>query len=787
MLTIHLTGQTEKRSSTNPLGLDPCPLYHQQRTYNALQEPDTHLVVNSYNTGTGKTRAAMMHLHALHQSGKLHNTLFIAPTNALLKQHADDVQEFVTQYKLDFKVIAITAKRIDQFREQIIAQGHKEKLRKGKTLEQLIANYRLFFPEENQRKGLIIVVNPDIFYYAIQFQYNHNDERNLFERFITSFQYAIIDEFHYYDKKQLASFFFFFAMYKKMGWFAQGKKICLLSATPDYHVQQFLDQLLAENWQLIAPENEPADSDTLPTIPTLTPLTLNIAHDSLDDWVQTYQQTIYEWVDAGLDGAIISDSLKRINRLRLFLLGRLGKKIGRITGPELEADRQLATAKPLILATPTVDIGYNFKKQNKKRQNIDFLVCEARFGDDLIQRIGRAGRILGKQHAQTSQATILINEEAYNKLRTHDNQTVTRAEFKTLINSIEELPTKHNLVGYLREFAITEIYYPLHRAGRMVDVPTKQKLTELHQQLCDLFGVSDKHITRQTWFLDKYFRSYQARQQWLTQIKKSEMIPYNLSTAEHVSDWFKFRGLGEYTSFDMVDHLKNENVLAHPQQKIDLYAFVESQKALTKSLFNFRDSFPSAEAILYDANNLFSEQKINRYDIFHIISEYEIHWYVDRAEFVQQHGQPLYEAPFYGRILKHKEEKLTVALKLETDYTQEEFDELFTGRTIALKHVSLRTYDTQKALVDLPAPIAQAIYDMHTIMVLVPIGCEGRAINVFRHSPFYSYDLHIQYDSDGGQSVKYIAYVGKAAHFAYSELKGAFKIAEKMKTTAIIL
>ena len=39
------------------LDLKHPPLYHQQRTYEALKAND--LVINTYNTGTGKTRACV--------------------------------------------------------------------------------------------------------------------------------------------------------------------------------------------------------------------------------------------------------------------------------------------------------------------------------------------------------------------------------------------------------------------------------------------------------------------------------------------------------------------------------------------------------------------------------------------------------------------------------------------------------------------------------------------------------------------------------------------------------
>ena len=56
-ITINLNAGYEKISPTNQFDLKHPPLYHQQRTYDALKTND--LVINTYNTGTGKTRAAL--------------------------------------------------------------------------------------------------------------------------------------------------------------------------------------------------------------------------------------------------------------------------------------------------------------------------------------------------------------------------------------------------------------------------------------------------------------------------------------------------------------------------------------------------------------------------------------------------------------------------------------------------------------------------------------------------------------------------------------------------------
>ena len=82
---------------------------------------------------------------------------------------------------------------------------------------------------------------------------------------------------------------------------------------------------------------------------------------------------IEEWHAQSLDGVIISSSLGRINDINA-LLHHLDPV--RITGPEPQSERQ--RARPLILATPTVDIGYNFGRPGKRRQSIDRLVLQRR-------------------------------------------------------------------------------------------------------------------------------------------------------------------------------------------------------------------------------------------------------------------------------------------------------------------------------------------------------------------------------------------------------------------------
>ena len=788
MITIHLTGQNEKLAPENPWNLSQRPLYHQYRTAIALKDPTTHLVVNSYNTGTGKTRASFLHLFALHNQRK--DVLLIAPTNALLGQHAEDAGEFVAAHGLNFKVIPITAAEIQKHREKIVAEGNysAQQMRKGEILFRLIRNYREFFPGEYQRQGIIFVVNPDIFYYALMFQYTTHDQRNLFQSFLTHFQYIIVDEFHYYDQKQLAFFLFFFAISQQMGYFDHAeRKICLLSATPNAHVIDYLNQLFDDHWQHVSPENEPVGSESLETICTLAPLTLKIDSQKLMDWgvgngrflqIAIHQQNQH--------GAVISDSLRRINQLYAALAPALGAdNLGRITGPEPEAARQLATGKPLILATPTVDIGYNFKKIGKQRQNIDFLICEVRFGDDLIQRLGRAGRVLGKSEQDTpSQAVALLPETAVDALRPYNEQTVTRAQFKTIIQQNQDkLPQKHNLTGYIKSWAITEIFYPIYRADKQFVLPEEHEAIEaLFESLQKLFGV--RHTSFKS--LSNYFRKFYYRQQWLKKTKNN--IPLNKETAAQVADWFKFRqepDIGEPSAADILPHLNHETILAHPEQQAALRQFVTSQVQLTQSLFNFRDSFQGPTAVLYDPHHNLSSETINQHDLFHILESYDVQWFADRHEFNALCPTTERTGDFYGQIRAHRDPLLRLELAYQASESQEEFQHLWEGRPAALTGFQLQAREHGGNLFPMPHQFITALAEKHLTVLLIAPDMKGWAMRSLMHSPIYGRKLIITFQDRA--AVEYTAYIGKAAWLAYPELQIAFKIRDRMKSKAIII
>src|SRR5690606_9807309 len=110
----------------------------------------------------------------------------------------------------------------------------------------------------------------------------------------------------------------------------------------------------------------------------------------------------------------------------------------------------------------------------------------------------------------------------------------------------DALPQKHNLTGYIRTWAITELFYPIYQANRMAMQDEQPLLESLYQQLRELFGVRGGTFRS----LSAYFRKFYYRQKWLGEVK--EQIPFTKATAEHVADWFKFQGEGESSATDLL-------------------------------------------------------------------------------------------------------------------------------------------------------------------------------------------------------------------------------------------
>jgi CRISPR-associated endonuclease/helicase Cas3 len=784
MTTITLLAHEEKLApaDTLPDFQHATPLlYHQVRTYEALQEKP--LVMNIYPTGTGKTVAALLRL--LHPDQCNHNTLIIAPTNALIAQHAAEARDFIANYSLQLRV----------FEADAAALGALDgELRSGERLQRFLENPLTFaeqlnLPDDAEKQPFVVVTNPDIFYYGLYFQYRRNDQRNVFSKVIGNFRYVVIDEFHYYDNKQFANFLFFFAFWKQWNYFEHGRSICLLSATPRANVYHYLNQLFGSGaWTLIAPDNEPPESAAYATVPTLTELRLTVVADQIEKWVAGNLSRIEGWQSEQLDSAIISSSLGKINDT-YALLQHLAPT--RITGPEPHAKRQ--EVRPLTLATPTVDIGYNFGRPGKCRQSIDRLVCDARFGDELTQRIGRTGRVLGRAETSClSEAIVIVNDEAAEELRAYAGQRLARAEWAAAVAQLRHLPSKHQLDGYVRSHAVMEAFYPILQVSKLTD-DEEASLEELYTMLRSLFAPNSKPQTK---FLQFFFTKYDKRRLWLNLSPEAKRWKLDdqwnaKDLAQHFADYVSWRESRKgkemrYTGAAFQQQLP-KLLLNHAQQKRDLVAFIESQVALTKAIFNFREAWQGPIAAIYDQGKMMSSEPVSCYDLLHLVSNYRLYIYRNQAEFECTTHASI-SADFYVAIEGFRDPKLTLGFDYQSDYSRSEFEDRYCRSVVALRGLQLtakeRGVDGMPTMLD--ERIRHAIEHMWTPCLIVAEESWWPLLSVLKGSPFYARDLLVDYPD--GLSVPYKIVTGTAAFHILPELKRHYAMLDKkLSSEAIFL
>lgn len=620
MKHFRVKGESLKKAPSSPY------LYHQRRTIDELM--NNSVVFNTYPTGAGKTIASLLYL----KENTSVDTLFIAPTNELLRQHSDDIKEFVTKNDLPHIVVKIDASVIEKLRD-----GH----RKGATLYEVLSN-PLQFREElsieniehDGKRPVIVVVNPDIFYYCFYSLYGNTDKGNLMDLIIKKFNYIVIDEFHYYNSKQLANFLFFMLLSKEFNYFKYGgRKMCILTATPDALVEEYLKRG-GIKYKIISNENENFESEAYEKLKTLSELDLYITNKSLDE----IASEMYKYNTLKNDCVVISQSIYRVNKLKEQLInsGISKDDIGIITGAIKSQERKSAVEKSLIIATPTVDIGYNFKKENKESQNIDTVITEANTCDQALQRIGRAGRILGKKvQNQRSQVVVCVTDGTYEAFK-EETREISRFELKKLIK--EAMPERNIMKKYIESNGILELCFPIQEMYRKMAWQNKFIIENLFDMVISVFAPKSKEsfktlsakiskYKRQCIFLNEYDKSNEKKEV-VQNIDNKLFIDFykNYSPEENEDEVIDDSILDDFSEQD-IKILKSD-------VEEELIHYINSEITKIKSLTNFRGSDISKPALVFDKHYKFGqEHRIFVYDIFHLMRYYDIDWYENKKEF----------------------------------------------------------------------------------------------------------------------------------------------------------
>lgn len=653
---------------------------HQIDTYNANKEYD--IVFNTYPTGTGKTRASLLHI----LDKPFDNVLFIAPTNELISQHCKDIKNFIQKTGLSHNIIEINAKIIQNILKE------SEITRKGELLYRLLANplseefiekLNLASEKIDYTAPFILVTNPDIFYYAITFGYNNNDKRNIFHSFFTQFNYIVVDEFHYYNPKQLCCFLFFFTLSLKFGYFKDGKrKITLLTATPSSQVLGYFERLKDEGIRYLILEPEKVSPEEKNAVRTLSKIKLSFysledkSENKFSKNIEKLKDYILEKGKANFDGAIISNSLININDCKTVLKNYNITNFREITGIVDKEDRAKYKDSNLILATPTVDIGYNFDR-DKERQNIDYLIFDFRYEDQFWQRLGRAGRILGKQEQDfLSEVIVFIPNDLLAILKTsfEENKTIYRNEL--MLFTKKHFSQRDDFYNYISFYGISEMSKPIENLKAIFPKDKESIITE------DLFEAVSKVFTGKT---RSYFHSIQKFSKRYTSLEIAQKDT-NKTSQEIVNEFSNL-----FTRNDRKELIAKES----------LENFIKEEYFFIKGLYNFREAFQGITALIYDPNKIMSSnsEKVFSYDLFHLLKYYELEFYSSKSEFIKELPIEVNynDESLFCKIISRLENNRSISFFHDSNLDKDFFEERYLNKITSKNNIDFNLYLNKEA------------------------------------------------------------------------------------------
>jgi CRISPR-associated endonuclease/helicase Cas3 len=589
-------------------------LQHQVDVYEASENHD--IIADTAPTGTGKTQAGLNVL--LHNPQR--NAIYIAPTNALIDQQTKTAEKFVRDANLPHLVKAASAKEVNSWPDDRVGK------RSGEKIYNVLREPATIFPECGGGRPLLLVMNPDIFYYATFFAYNKLDRANIASEFYSSFSTVIVDEFHLYDAKQLVSLFFYLALSKEFGYFQNNRKIVLLTATPEPACEEALNVLEKNGVRIYRTDSKNRIENLLPS---QTQVNLEIRKQPekdklIPEIVAEVVRRIQEFPDR--NGAVILDSKDTLGRISDRLRDRgFGEFCGRITGDTPKEERPLAAQKQVILATSTVDVGFNFERENPPpRQNLDWLIFSTRDRFSFWQRIGRVGRVLGKAQTDiSSQAIAYLPDRAWEQGIAELDCSGGRNSLTEMLASLDCMKRPF-LEIYWRSEAFLEIAKPLIELEILLEkLPEASLVTQLYQTLqIVLGGKRDWSYYRQRMKVlqgaENVAKSTikQIQKEW-QYVKGGQNCVKSFMQANYPEDWEEIQS--GRSSIELVE----EKIRKHQKVAEELKEYATILKVSYAPLFKFRESlFENVK--IYDPHKfLLDEVGETNLDPIHLLRFYE--------------------------------------------------------------------------------------------------------------------------------------------------------------------
>lgn len=347
--------------------------HHQAETLKYIRDPEIDVVFNTAMTGDGKSLAAYLPvLKALNGDG---SALAMYPTNALIEDQKRQVKNYQRDFGTNKQVGYMDSNRLSELTEEF---------------EHLVQRSDAI---RYATKAEILLTNPDIFHYIMNFQYYDPGKttQHLSARIIEYFEQFIFDEFHVFQIPQViavlnAMLFIYHQTRQSMQ-----RKFLFLSATPQEKLRQYLERS-GMCYKIVEGEYRHSDDPVPGWRRILHGTEINIeklsAEYTVEQWIQENVSTILEFFNRnqGAKGAIIVNSPMTAKRIKAYFQGLADSgsfplSFSENTGLTKDED---PFSKDLLIGTSTVDIGVDFE--------VNFLIFESVDEGTFIQRLGRLGR-----------------------------------------------------------------------------------------------------------------------------------------------------------------------------------------------------------------------------------------------------------------------------------------------------------------------------------------------------------------------------------------------------------
>jgi len=440
------------RQHEEPHLFDYEPYAHQLALRELVRRDEEFVAVNDSPTGGGKTSSWL----APTLSEQI-DTIAIYPTNALVVDQTEQVNEASDAVDREVSVLTVTSEKLADKRSEFGVQSNGE------------AIHRWYRAEKRKGNQVILLTNPDIFVMMCRDLYRNAS------RAYKRFPFIVVDEFHRAGQKEQNTLRYLLdELYERPQRQHELDKIVFLSATPDEQQERRFEHAMTapyhrltetdttertsffesspDGWRAVMPPVE-LDVRTAPTFGTAD----RLLDDDLDDLISFCRDQSDS--DANRDRvAIILDGIHEVQRVFEQLNDELDRQVERIDGFHSENKAEKLRSFDVLVSNSAVEVGIDF--------NIDRLLFAGHNHASFLQRLGRL-----RTKTNTCRARCYVPRQIAHDLSAHEDEQLTRSELDVVLDETYPEPRRPTSFGW-RYSAPEELQ---HIDNRLRDASSEQQ------------------------------------------------------------------------------------------------------------------------------------------------------------------------------------------------------------------------------------------------------------------------------------------------------------------------